>query len=91
MTGMEVTRRTLTTDVGIGGNRTFRIGLSLDWDGTPAFLTITPGWFSGGEFEANRNECLTMPGEAIGPLRAALAELVIRAAGAAGTGAAATE
>lgn len=68
-------RRMLTADIELHANRTCRVGLLLDHDGTPAELVLALGWYSGRTWQEDRHEGITLPGDAIGRLRAALTEI----------------
>jgi hypothetical protein len=77
MTTNTPTRRTLhALDVPRAGGRTLRVVLELDDDGTPAALHLAVGWREGARWPAApawaRREGLSIPAEAIEPLRAAL-------------------
>jgi hypothetical protein len=86
MTTNTPTRRTLhALDVPLAGGRTLRVVLELDEDGTPDALHLAVGWPDAARWPAAgaraRGEGLSIPGEHIGALRAALAALVLEAAG----------
>jgi hypothetical protein len=75
-------RTVYALDVPLGGNRVLRCTLDAGEDG-PGPLRLLIGWNEGAAWRQDRaataGEAVTLPAEAIGPLRAALCALVLEA------------